>query len=122
MTYYSKLSDFEVNKRVALIYFKELIIGANNIQCERIHPTRSSVRVSGNHMHTYNFDPCNSWKDIGPILIREGFDLINKLDGTTCIQDPLFEGDFDLIPEAIDENPCKAIAICYLMKKDAESN
>jgi hypothetical protein len=125
MTNYNELSDFEINKRVAeyefgqcsrsgLLGYRDITIDrALNSDCAIVTNKKGSQRI-------VNY--CNSWDDIGPILIREGFDLINKLDGTTCIQDPLFEGDFDLMPSAIDENPLRAIAICYLMKKDLENN
>jgi hypothetical protein len=124
MTNYNELSNFEINKLVAKYEYNQYDrvknFGSGNVSFAK-GIRGDSVLIATGKDFPVSIDYCNNWKDIGPILIQEGFDLMNKLDGEWCVQDPLFEGNFALAPEAIDKNPCRAIAICYLMKRDGES-
>lgn len=111
---YSQLSDFEINKAVA--------IKQGNVIYDLTMPSGNKIAV----MHkTYESgackiplkDYCNSWEDMGPIIEMEKITITFRS-----------RGDKDLPPQAkrfgsddyniADKNPLRAAAIVYLMMEE----
>lgn len=111
---YSAMSDFEINKQVAIIQGHKCYYdnGSYTNGYNKI-----SVIVKGNGI-IGQFDPCNNPADAWPILMANHIGIM-----------PFKSGAATAWPTSIGllsnfhvkhENPLRAAMICYLMMKDAE--
>lgn len=102
MNKYTKLSDFEINKKVA-----------ENIKLNTIAYERTEI-VLFDDMDATPFDPCNNPTDAMPIINEYGISLV--------YQDRKFQfATNDGNIECGDSNPLKAAMIIFLCMKDAEN-
>lgn len=88
---YESLSDFEINKLVAI--------------------KSGKIKRSKTDKYFLNYGPdyCNSWADMGPIIERENISLLSP---ESCI--PSWDATHKGILH-VDKNPLRAAAIVYLM-------
>lgn len=101
MNKYTELSDFEINKKVAITFHK------NSDFIEQYD--NETIYVDGNV-----FDPCNNSSDTMPIINEYGISLI--------YQDRQFQfATNDGNIECSVRNPLKAAMIIFLCMKDAEN-
>lgn len=107
---YSVLSDFEINKKVAIIA----------IDYEDMSPFipmngTSSVQY-GDGARWHHYDPCNNPSDAWPIIVENKIN-INHMKIENCWE------AFNYYHHGIDAthtNPLRAAMIVFLMMKDAE--
>lgn len=107
MNKYTKLSDFEINKKVA-----EKLGLAYEV-------TRYGVvtRMS-NKEQWREFNPCNNPADAMPIIIENKLTLSPRYDSDEWISESLFYHDI----YSVNKNPLRAAMEVFLMIKDAENN
>lgn len=97
---FSAMTDFEINKGVAVKLGLKLFTGAVT---ER--KGDSWVRIIPYH----NFNPCNSWADAGDIAEKYGISVIKPNDEWIA-----YIWDDDDI-ESHNQSPARAICECFLM-------
>ena len=61
------------------------------------------------------FDPCNSWADAGPIIVKNKINITFGAD--LCGSQTLHNNKFI---ESVDKNPLRAAMIVFLKMKEAE--
>ena len=92
MTDYSKLSDMEISCEVGrAISFADYLLARNE-------------------QKKY----CNSWADAGPIAAENKIAIYPRKDGGWIAQ------GFENCIAVIDDNPCRAICIVFLMMNEGE--
>jgi len=108
MTKYNDMTDFEINKLVA----------------EKLGIPWGEVNLTPSHSQLFRhdtypirqFNPCNSWSDMGPIIEREKIGIhVGKVAPNMWFalsRDEWFVEN--------DKNPLRAAAIVYLMLKESE--
>ncbi|MBS0967721.1 DUF2591 family protein [Nissabacter archeti] len=122
MNNYSELSDYEINKLVAIA------LGAKMVNAYSVKDVRESVQYDLNGKTLLvargfgdapnRFDPCNSWADAGPIIHRNGIEL--NYDGISWDASCNLRGiasynDWKRCPES----PCRLAMIVFLMMQEA---
>lgn len=107
MNKYTKLSDFEINKKVAARYYqnKDFIEAYKDVE---------KVFVDGNL-----FDPCNNPADAMPIIIENKI-CMNYVDIDIGWGACHFDGEKGEL-EVYDKNYYRVAMICFLLMKDAEN-
>lgn len=113
---YSELSDFEVNKLIAdnLGYEYEIAVcfpeppPQNELDYQYINK-----KVTNNKKFWKHIDYCNHYNDAMSLMIDNKIALSFSYD----IEKWIAKGTFR---QAKSTNPCRAIAECYLLIKDAE--
>ena len=110
---YDEMSDFEVNKMlVGLLPFDWWYMDSTvYLDCD----------------FTKVFDACNSWADIGPLIIEHGISLINDGSQSAAATDAyeFYEPHGNIIHECRCKDPSgllRAAAICIIMKLEGERN
>lgn len=112
---YSKLSDFEINKRVAKIY------GGFALTL-----TVHNEPPSGKSFDPGRFDPCNNPFDAWPIIIDNQLSLNNYGDSWEASfehDEPVgaFGTDECVTSGVEDKNPLRALMIAFLMKVETKN-
>lgn len=122
-TDYSKMSDFEINLRVARI-----ILSGNTIS-ERERTLTSSVFYE-NCQGIKTFDPCNNPADAWPIIVGNKISIVSLdkkwlaapvdtvIDGITGDSEVCFYASSDAV---FDANPLRAVMIAFLMMQESKN-
>lgn len=125
-TDYSKMSDFEINKRVALASGK-------NIKFISVDVDDNEIGVIVGQKHTRQrlpFDPCNNPADAWPIIVANKISIVsldNKwiaapvdtvIDGITGDSEVCFYASSDAV---FDVNPLRAAMIVFLMMQESKN-
>ncbi|MFP7606813.1 phage protein NinX family protein [Serratia quinivorans] len=118
MTDYSKMSDFEVNKRV----FKELT-GHKPLGYPH-HADGRSVGNPSNGEYLW-YDYCNDPADAWPIIVKHGISLTHdygEWESEACLDLPVGAHGTDELCSVggIDKNPLRAAMIAFLLLKESE--
>ncbi len=103
MNKYTELSDFEINKKVAITFHKD----SDFIE----QYDNKTIYVDGNM-----FDPCNNPTDAMPIVFENGISLIsdwNEVGVWGATNQPWYSSE--------NKNPLRAAMEVFLMMKDAEN-
>lgn len=121
-TDYSKMSDFEINKRVALASGK-------NIKFISVDVDDNEIGVIVGQKHTRQqlpFDPCNNPAEAWPIIIENGISIVRLDKNWLCA--PIDEaidgitGDNEVCFYAsegvVDNNPLRSSMIVFLMMQE----
>lgn len=133
MTDYSKLSDFEINCRVAIVLgMKEhFFMNAEGDDCfdEDIPETERGpiwqtckYRVGGYKPSNGNcFNPCNNPADAWPIIVSNGISIVRYDHGMWLASSDAYwvDGVEWQIDGEAHQNPLRAAMIAYLMMQDA---
>lgn len=110
---YSAMSDFEINKSVAISSGKNvklIKLDSDDQECAVIVGEKFTVEKK-------EFDPCNNPSDAWPIIVENKLHLTTEEDGiwsSRGYSDKHVPIDFE------HPNPLRAAMIAYLMMKDAE--
>ncbi|HBY5222935.1 TPA: DUF2591 domain-containing protein [Klebsiella pneumoniae subsp. ozaenae] len=112
---YSKLSDFEINLRVA-----EIVVDYDCIS--RLPYTDMAVHW-GDGANWHVFNPCNNPADAWPIIVENEISLISRCaNGEWKAQLHLGREDiFDSYASCWDINPLKAAMIVFLMMQESQN-
>ena len=110
MNKYTKLSDFEINRRIAEMDTKNRYVYFEKEQ---------TIFRKFNNSQTQKFNPCNYPADAMPIIIENGIAIIPFLTSTPTA----FDSSKGLMLGATteDSNILRAAMICFLLMKDAEN-
>lgn len=103
---YSKLSDFEINLRVA-----EIVVDYDCIS--RLPYTDMAVHW-GDGANWHVFNPCNNPADAWPIITSNRIGIV---PGTATDKWAAHHGDWDIA--IADVNPLRAAMIIFLMMQDS---
>jgi len=101
---YSKLSDFEINERVA----KALRIPFETTYYDEVFTWDD--KQSG-RFNTRKFNPCQNWADAGPVVEKYRIHL-------TPVDNGWFVSDMATTHWISDKNPLRAAMIIFLMMKE----
>jgi len=117
MNKYSGMSDFEVNKKIAnLLGFKNITKGSN----QEILVESVSCGYGGFKTVIIEKNYCSYYPDAFNLMINNKMDLrFNQIKQQWVSK---FSTIRDSSLVTLNENPCRAIAECYLLMKDAEKN
>ncbi|EKH6498499.1 phage protein NinX family protein [Providencia sp. PROV170] len=107
MNKYTELSDFEINKKVALH------VGGFALSLTVVD---DGYKTEGNRG---NFDPCNNPADAMPIIIENKI-CMNYVDSDIGWGACHFDGEKGEL-EVYDKNYYRVAMICFLLMKDAEN-
>lgn len=111
MKNYSEMSDFEINKSVALAVGYQLSSDFQSL-LDEFSPGCVNVIIEGSQS---TFNPCNSWADAGPIIEKYRIGIENDGDCWLCAcfsEHGGFESEHD--------NPLRAAMIVFLMMQEGE--
>jgi len=106
MTNYNDLTDFEINKRVAVADGWE----SPTEYADTDEDSEICIHPKGRPSRYHYVDYCNSWSDMGPIIEREGI----IVDGYG------WAGRKNPVVECSNPKPPRAAAIVYLMIKEGK--
>lgn len=119
-TDYSKMSDFEINKLVAIATGHKQLgsLGWRGLKDGEFNEVmvRGPLKIGG-------FDPCNNPADAWSIIVANNIDIIQDngqgcaLATNSAIQ--MFQGDDVHISQ--DENPLRAAMIVFLMMNESKN-
>lgn len=115
---YSELSDFEINKRVAVAlgietdcYFSEI---SQQVTLHVIGGVAQEKCV--------NLDYCNNPSDAWPIIVENGISIEKKSNKTdfwrAAMWEQISDNEFSSIHQAYFKNPLRAAMIVYLMMQE----
>ncbi|WP_318580949.1 phage protein NinX family protein [Providencia stuartii] len=107
MNKHTELSDFEINKKVALH------VGGFALSLTVVD---DGYKTEGNRG---NFDPCNNPADAMPIIIENKI-CMNYVDSDIGWGACHFDGEKGEL-EVYDKNYYRVAMICFLLMKDAEN-
>ncbi|MEX9651775.1 phage protein NinX family protein [Providencia rettgeri] len=114
MSKYTELSDFEINKKVAIN------IGGFALSLMVFDDQNGIVKKNipniGLRVFT-EFNPCNNPADAMPIIIENKIGLSPMYHSNKWTADCL---DYDFM--SVNKNPCRGAMEVFLMMKDAENN
>lgn len=120
MTDYSKMSDLVINGLVmdAVSDGNQYHRPGSGNEIELLREVNSvelgeyvvSDQVAG------VFDPCNSWADAGPIAEKNFIGLVKTQEGWCSTSDDVHDDGIYFV----DEKPCRAICIVFLMMNEGE--
>jgi len=111
---YSKMTDFEINKRVL-----EIKSGMRPIGYAHHADKRSAAIVDvNNNYHWYDF--CHSWADAGPIIEKHMICLAADVfsepqDGGKWVARPAYGWDKEAVRS---DNPLRAAMILFLQSRE----
>ncbi|MCI2234029.1 DUF2591 domain-containing protein [Escherichia coli] len=117
MVDYSKLSDFEINNRVASLCTIEGVVINDNGEPVRNIVDESPGSYSGGDYIEVDYDPCNNPADAWPIIVQNRISIINLDEdewGARGVADRNSK-------RAIHENSLRAAMIVFLMMQDAKN-
>lgn len=120
MKSYSEMSDFEINCAVGKLMPNAVCFNDDG-EPYTLEPD-SCPAYSGSDFNEVNFEPCNSWADAGPIIMKSliGIKPVSLFVGGHRWF--AFEGDagkeFNL--KAADNNPLRAAMIVFLMMQESK--
>ncbi|WP_261412046.1 DUF2591 domain-containing protein [Serratia quinivorans] len=119
MTDYSKMSDFEINKAVAIaLGAKQVDYYENGDRCAifyELGDKNLTVR-RGKSLLSEKFDPCNNPADAWPIIVDNRISLMmDYADWDKCTAAYGDDGHFSPEIECTEENPLRAAMIVFLM-------
>lgn len=119
-TDYSKMSDFDINKLVAIATGHKQLgsLGWRGLKDGEFNEVmvRGPLKIGG-------FDPCNNPADAWPVIVANNIDIIQDngqgcaLATNSAIQ--MFLGDDVHISQ--DENPLRAAMIVFLMMQESKN-
>lgn len=119
-TDYSKMSDFDINKLVAIATGHKQLgsLGWRGLKDGDFNEVmvRGPLKIGG-------FDPCNNPADAWPVIVANNIDIIQDngqgcaLATNSAIQ--MFLGDDVHISQ--DENPLRAAMIVFLMMQESKN-
>lgn len=120
MTDYSKMSDKEINKRVAFALGCKEVMPDIFMDDNRRYEFDKPKNKSGNRFY---FDPCNNPADAWPIIAGNEISLISRCaNGEWKAQLHLGKDDiFDSYASCWDINPLKAAMIVFLMMQESQN-
>lgn len=108
MTNYTNLSDFEINKRVAIASrLSNIVEDSGSVFVASDCCGENVVPIMG------AFNPCNNWSDAGPIIVENKIGLSPSGEIWHA-----YEPDQDFVFST--ENPLRAAMIVFLMTKESE--
>ena len=126
-TDYSKMSDFEINKLVAIATGHKQLgsLGWRGLKDGEFNEVmvRGPLKIGG-------FDPCNNPADAWPIIINNKISIVsldNKwiaapvdtvIDGITGDSEVCFYASYDAVSDA---NPLRAAMIVFLMMQESKN-
>lgn len=115
MNKYSEMSDFEVNKKIAnLLGFKNITKGIK----QEVLVESVSCGYGGFKTVIIEKNYCSYYPDAFQLMIDNKLDLdFNPLTNSWSCRKLTHKGYFS----SLNENPCRAIAECFLLIKDAEN-
>jgi hypothetical protein len=124
---YEEMSDFEINKRVALIVYSDLKIESI---IQREHKLKSINRQAlikySDSCVRERFDPCNDPSDAWPIIVENRISIENDWNRIEIWMARIYRCNHQGFPvydnHSESENPLRAAMICFLKMKDAEKN
>lgn len=126
MTKYSELSNFEINKLIADAegYDYEIGVCMPSPKPENILDYQYiNKKVTDNKKLWKHVDYCQFGKGAFNIMIKNGISLISHIKNFNGITVYSAVSDFTECKIHVDhENPCRAIAECYLLMKDECKN
>ena len=111
MSNYETMSDFEINKAVAEIAYKDRHIDYIGVTAGRLTTPVQVIFKIGFDGDT--FDYCNNPSDAWPIIVENGISLSAGSTGTTWNAVWFYN-------QYRDKNPLRAAMIVYLMMKGGE--
>ncbi|EKY2102273.1 phage protein NinX family protein [Cronobacter sakazakii] len=116
---YSKLSDFEINLKVA-----HIILGSGNYDWS---PEKKEVYLAGIDGGVFlpngYFDPCNNPADAWPIIASNQISLMyEEVMGKWCAGKPYWvDGcEWQLDIDVMDANPLRSAMIFFLMMQEGQ--
>lgn len=116
MVDYSKLSDFEINKRIASLCTIECVVINDDGEPVRNIVDESPGSYSGGDYIEVDYDPCNNAADAWPII------LSNKIGINPATASDKWAAHYCNWDVAIaDANPLRAAMIVFLMMQDAKN-
>lgn len=108
--YYSKLSDFEVNLKIA-----HIILGRDNYDWNSDKKEVYLAGIDGGEfLPNGYFDPCNNPSDAWPIIESNGIGMRKQSNGLWCAT--RMGGAYPIY----DDNPLRAAMIVFLMVQEAK--
>ena len=115
-TDYSKMSDFEINKLVALASGK-------NIKFIRVDVDGNDIGVIVGQKYTrqqLSFDPCNNPADAWPIITANKISIyaMSEIDGRGCWGAEAFYPNESY---HFNDNPLRAAMIVFLMMQESKN-
>ncbi|MFS4675100.1 phage protein NinX family protein [Klebsiella pneumoniae] len=108
---YSKMSDKEINKRVAFALGCKEVMPDIFMDDNRRYEFDKPKNKSGNRFY---FDPCNNPADAWPIITSNRIGIV---PGTATDKWAAHHGDWDIA--IADVNPLRAAMIIFLMMQDS---
>ena len=123
MKNYSEMSDFEINKAVALAVGYQLSSDFQSL-LDEFSPGCVNIIIEGSQS---TFNPCNSWADAGTIIKNNNISLVNAGDewiaATRDVGMEGYLGDEHLClygcgELVYDKNPIRAAMIVFLMMQE----
>lgn len=112
---YESMSNFEINKAVALIKFEGCIPYFDEGE------GKSMVNLEAPLTDDIEFDPCNKPADAWPIIIENKISIVNMrdyLNEYTAMQNLTIYNDTDCSIVVSDRNPLRAAMIVFLMMSE----
>ncbi|AWX00843.1 hypothetical protein DPF84_03380 [Enterobacter hormaechei] len=120
---YSQLSDFEINKRVAEVIYKD----RDGLFVARNLPSREEVtivaEVNSEDICIAAADYCNNAADAWPIIVSNQISLMYEESiGKWCTGKPYWvDGcEWQLDIDVMEANPLRAAMVFFLMMQDAK--
>lgn len=124
MTDYSKMSDYEINGRVAKVTRK---IGDTTQARGKtfIHEHEDVGEFKNICIGWKEYDPCNNPADAWPIIVKHGISLTHdygEWESEACLDLPVGAHGTDELCSVggIDKNPLRAAMIAFLLLKESE--
>jgi len=108
---YSAMSDFEINREVALN------LGAKDLGDGIFVGEYRRYDIGERVKNKFKFDPCKSWGDAGPIIQENKINIDYR---ESVKAGPMASQSGHKEVYAVDKNPLRAAMIVFLMMKDAE--
>lgn len=115
-TDYSKMSDFEINLRVA-----EIVV---DYECISRLPYTDMAVHWGDGANWHVFNPCNNPADAWPIIVENSISIINDKDCFPRATNDSFlfiNDQFDDCIHWCGRNPLKAAMIVFLMMQESKN-
>lgn len=112
-------SDYEINKKVGVL--RRLKV-ASSYECI---VTGACYLLTDTYGMIIPYNPCNSWNDAGVLMVDNAIRTVaenGKLIGATTSSQQYYEPYGDVVYSHDNENPCRAVAIVFLMMNGVEEN
>ncbi|WP_171998434.1 phage protein NinX family protein [Cronobacter sp. JZ38] len=112
---YSKLSDYEINKRVAIATGHKKF---NSLGWQGAQEDGCSAVVVRGPMRIGVFDPCNNTADAWPIIVGSKINIRFGAEGMPCEAQFMQYGCESV--ECYHNNPLRAAMIVFLMMQESQ--